>query len=214
MKINSISILLIDDHKLIRETLAYILSADLRFSVIGNTGSATEAITILKLKKPDIVLLDVNMKPVDGFELTRSIMKCSPKSKIIGISMYTIMTYVKALFRCGAKGYVTKSSPKEEMFEAILTVFQGEQYVCEEIKNRIATDLLEDNYEDDRKIDKLTARELEIIKLLRTGSSSKEIANSLGVSYKTIEVHRGNILKKLKVKNRAELVNFVNMNGL
>jgi DNA-binding NarL/FixJ family response regulator len=214
MKINPISILLVDDHKLIRETLAYILSADLRFTVIGNTGSATEAITILKLKKPDIVLLDVNMKPVDGFELARSIMNCSPMSKIIGISMYSITTYVKALFRCGAKGYVTKSSPKAEMFDAILKVFEGEQYVCEEIKNKIATNLLEDNYEDDRKIDKLTSRELEIIKLLRTGSSSKEIANSLHVSYKTIEVHRYNILRKLKLKNRAELVNFVNMNGL
>ena len=212
---NQISILIVDDHKLVRETWNHLLSQDPRFLVIGQADSAIEAVAIAKMKNPDVVLMDINMGPEDGFAITRSILSCSPSSKIIGITMHTNTTYVKTLFRCGAKGYVTKNSSKEEMFEAILEVSRGQRYVCSEIKDAMAFNLLNENIDEAaRGIDKLTQRELEIIKLIKAGNPSNEIAKTLGLSRKTIDVHRYNIFRKLNLKNVAELVNFANMNCL
>ena len=211
---NPISILLVDDHKLIRESWAFILNNDIRFSVIGETCSAEEAISIAKLKTPGIVLMDINMLPVDGFEATKSIRACSPLTQIIGVSMHNAPGYVKFLFKCGAKGYVTKNSAKEEMFDAIERVSKGHTYICNEIKNKISYQLIKDENDGEPTINKLTKREMEIIKLIRNGLSSKEIADQFGLSCRTVEVHRYNIQKKLNLKNTASLVNFVNINGL
>ena len=189
---NPISILLVDDHKLVRESWAFILNNDIRFLVVGEACSAEEAISIAKLKTPSIVLMDINMLPIDGFEATRSIRACSPVTEIIGVSMHNASSYVKLLFQCGAKGYVTKNSAKEEMFDAIVRVSKGHTYICNEIKNTISNQLITN--EDDREptINKLTKREMEIIKLISKGLSSKEIADQFGLSCRTVEVHRYN----------------------
>ena len=109
----------------------------------------------------------------------------------------------------GARGYVTKNSSKEEMMKAILEVHQGNKYVCDEIKNNISELVLEEN-RDVPNVNALTEREIQIINLIKDGQSSKEIAVHLNISLKTVEVHRHNVLKKLKLKNSASLVNFIN----
>jgi len=204
-----ITILIADDHKLIRETWTYILNTDERFEVVAECGDAEQAVELAKELTPDIVLMDINMAPFNGFEATEKIRKVSPESKIIGVSMHSQPAYAKKMLQVGARGYVTKNSSKEEMFTAISEVFRGNKYVCDEIKTIISDQLLDDNH-DIPSINSLTEREMQIIHHIREGHSSKEIASQLDISLKTVEVHRHNILKKLKLKNSASLVNFIN----
>jgi DNA-binding NarL/FixJ family response regulator len=209
---SKINILIADDHKLIRETWSYILNSDARFQVIGECGDAQEAVELARTKRPHVVLMDINMTPFSGLEATQRIRKISPGSKVIGVSMHSQPAYAKKMLQMGARGYVTKNSSKEEMIKAILEVNHGNKYICDEIKNIISEQLL-DEKEDSPNINALTEREMQIINFIKEGLSSKEIATSLSISLKTVEVHRHNILKKLKLKNSASLVNFINTNA-
>lgn len=204
-----ISVLIADDHKLIRDTWSFILNSDPRFEVIAECGDSEQAVEAARIKRPNIVLMDINMLPISGFEATEKIRKVSPASKIIGVSMHSQPAYAKKMLQIGARGYVTKNSSKEEMMKAILEVHQGNKYICEEIKNNISELVLEEN-KDVPNVNALTEREIQIINLIKDGQSSKEIAGHLNISLKTVEVHRHNVLKKLKLKNSASLVNFIN----
>lgn len=204
-----ISVLIADDHKLIRETWSYILNNDPRFAVVAECGDSEQAVEMSKAKRPNIVLMDINMTPISGFEATERIRKVSPVSRIIGVSMHSQPAYAKKMLQIGARGYVTKNSSREEMIKAILEVHAGNKYICDEIKNNISELILEEN-KDVPNVNALTEREIQIINLIKEGLSSKEIATNLAISLKTVEVHRHNILKKLKLKNSASLVNFIN----
>ncbi len=206
---SKITILIADDHKLIRETWTYILNSDERFDVVAECGDAEQAVELAKELSPNIVLMDINMPPFNGFEATEQIRKISPDTKVIGVSMHSQPAYAKKMLQVGARGYVTKNSSKEEMFKAIIEVYNGNKYVCDEIKTIISDQLLDDN-NDAPSVNSLTEREMQIINHIREGHSSKEIASQLDISLKTVEVHRHNILKKLKLKNSASLVNFIN----
>ncbi len=209
---DKITILIADDHKLIRETWSFILNSDPRFQVVSQCSNGEEAIAEAQKLRPKIALLDINMTPITGLEATQQIRKYSPATKIIGVSMHSQPAYVKKLLKLGAHGYVTKNSPQNEMFEAIVEVNKGGRYICSEVK----TILSEQAFEEDSNtgVNSLSNRELEIIKLIKDGLSSKEISTQLNISLKTVEVHRHNILKKLNLKNSAALVNFINSSGL
>ena len=129
-----ISILLVDDHRLIRDSWSFILNSDQRFEVVAETSNGEEAIEMAHNLKPDIILMDVNMTPINGFDATRQILKNSPEAKIIGVSMHSMPAYAKRMLQLGALGYVTKNSSKEEMLKAILEVNEGRKYICEEVK--------------------------------------------------------------------------------
>ena len=216
LSMEKISILLVDDHRLIRDSWSFILNSDPRFEVIAETSNGDEAISIAREKRPAIILMDVNMTPVNGFDATREIRKISPDSKIIGISMHSMPAYAKRMLQLGAMGYVTKNSSKEEMIRAILEVKEGNKFVCEEVKNILAQQELDENGSGSHPADmnNLSRRELDIIQLIKEGHSSREIALQLDISLKTVEVHRYNILKKLNLKNTASLVNYINLQGL
>jgi DNA-binding NarL/FixJ family response regulator len=211
---DKISILLVDDHRLIRDSWSFILNSDSRFEVIGETSTGEEAIEIARNKRPDIVLMDVNMSPVNGFDATKQIRKFSPGSKVIGVSMHSMPAYAKRMLQLGAMGYVTKNSSKDEMITAIMEVNGGRKYICDEVKNILAQQELDEGSAPATDMNNLSRRELDIIQLIKEGLSSKEIALQLDISLKTVEVHRYNILKKLNLKNTAALVNFINTQGL
>ena len=204
----AISILIADDHKLLRDTWSFILNTDNRFKVVAECSNGEEAIEQAKQKRPQIVLMDINMSPVSGLEATRQIRKVSPGSKIIGVSMHSQPAYAKKMLQIGAKGYVTKNSSRDEMFKAIMEVHLGNRYICDEVKNIISEQIMDDN--PSQGINALSEREMQIVKLIKEGFSSKEISAQLSISLKTVEVHRHNILKKLNLKNSAALVNYIN----
>ena len=210
---SKITVMIVDDHTLIRETWSFLLGRNENFDVIAELGDGQKAIDIARDKRPQIVLLDINMAPMNGFDILKMIRKLSPGSKVIAVSMHSQPAYAKKMLRLGAKGYVTKNSPKQEMLDAITEVNRGNIYICQEVKNILSDQMLG---EEDAAagLNQLSEREIEVINQIRDGLSSKEIADKLGISIKTVEVHRHNILKKLKVKNTASLINYINSSGL
>lgn len=205
--------MIVDDHTLIRETWSFLLGRDEKFEVIAEVGDGQRAIEIARDKRPNIVLLDINMAPLNGFDVLKMIRKLSPGSKVIAVSMHSQPAYAKKMLRLGARGYVTKNSPRQEMVDAIMDVTAGNIYICQEVKNILSEQMLGED-EGTAGLNQLSEREIEVINQIRDGLSSKEIADRLGISIKTVEVHRHNILKKLKVKNTASLINYINSTGL
>lgn len=208
-----ITILIADDHTLVRETWSFILNTDKRFQVIAESGSGEDAVELAKQLKPDIVIMDINLPGMNGIEATQMISECSPESKILGVSLHTQPTYARKMIQKGAMGYVTKNSSREEMFKAIMEIQAGHQYICDEIK-AIVSEQVSSGEDQHTGLNSLSQRELEVINFIKKGFSSKKIAETLELSVKTVEVHRYNILKKLNLKNSAALVNFINNSQL
>ncbi|MBM3439250.1 MAG: response regulator transcription factor [Bacteroidetes bacterium] len=208
-----ITIIIADDHKLIRETWSHILNTDERFRVVGECSNGEEAVETAKKLRPRILLMDINMSPLNGIEATQLVRKFAPATKVIGVSMHSQPAYVKKMLKIGASGCVTKNSPKDEMLAAIVEVDKGNRFICSEVKNILSEQMFEDDAEGTG-INALSNREIDVIKLTKEGVSLKEISKALNISLKTVEVHRHNILKKLNLKNSAALVNYINTSGL
>jgi len=205
-----INIILADDHKLFRETLAVLLGSDDRFRVIASCGDSLEAIGSIQREKPDIVLMDIDIRPISGIEATEKICAVTA-ARVIGLSMHNHPSYVKKMMRAGAMGYVTKNSSKTEIFTAIVEVNKGNKFICQETKTMFAEAVLEGNVAPPH-AGLLTERELEIVNYIKKGLSSREIAGRISVALKTVEVCRHSILKKLKLNNSCSLVEFMNHN--
>lgn len=205
---DSIRILITEDHKLLRETLTWIFNSDSRFTVVGASENGEDAVVLTQKLSPDIVLMDVNLPAMNGIEATGQIRRHSPDSKVIGISLHNQPSYARKMMQKGAMGYLTKNASKDEMFYAITEVHNGKKYICEEIKNTLSDQVMSGDNQSDG-VNSLSPRELEIIGCIKNGASSKQIAETLCISVKTVEVHRYNILKKLKLKNSASLVNYM-----
>ena len=203
-----ITILVTDDQALVREAWSFILKSNPKFEVIAECSSGEEAIKKSIELHPNIVIMDINLPGMKGIEATEQIMKYSPDSKIIGVSMHSEPAYVRKIMDAGALGYVTKNSHPEVMFKAIFEVAAGRKYICAEIKNILSELFLNDA--ESKKDKSLSVREIEIVECIKKGDSSKEIATKLNLSAKTVEAHRYNILKKLDLKNSASLVDFMN----
>jgi DNA-binding NarL/FixJ family response regulator len=196
-----INIIIVDDHKLIREMWKEMFSRNPNLKVIGESGMMQEAIELIKQKRPDLVLLDINLAGDSGFDAMPLIKKYAPGTQVIVVSMHNQPAYAKKMLRMGAKGYITKNSSSQEIIQAIKTVMDGGKYICDEIKDALTLQVISDEPEEPSVKD-LTLREIEIIKLIKEGLASKEIADRLNISVRTVEVHRYNILKKLKLKAR------------
>lgn len=204
-----ITILITDDHMLIRETWAFILNADPRFSVVAEAGSGEAAVELAKQLRPNVAIMDIKLPGINGIEAAELIRKFSPCTKILGVSMHTQPAYVREMMQKGAMGYVTKNSSTKEMCKAIMEIHSNRKYICDEIKNILSVGMISDS-EESSGFNALTKREIQLIQLIKKGYSSREIAESLSITFKTVEAHRYNILKKLKLKNTAAMVNHIN----
>ena len=208
-----ITIIIFDDHNLVAEMWSELINSDERFSVIAICNdTSTKSIELVKSKKPDVVIMDINIQPISGIDATKLVRKESPGSKIIGVSMHNQPSFAKRMMKNGATGYVTKSSNRNEMFDAITAVSSGQKYICKEIQENLSKQLLVDDDAPD--ISKLSEREIDVLKHIKDGLSSKEIAEKLFLSARTVEVHRSNILKKLNLKNTASLLKFIHNSSL
>jgi DNA-binding NarL/FixJ family response regulator len=208
-----ISIAVVEDHQLIRDMWATLFAGNGQLEVVGGSGELEQAIEMIKTKRPDIVLLDINLPKASGLDAVPLIRKFSPGTRIIAVSMHSQPAYAKKMMQLGARAYVTKNSSHQEMFKAIDEVMNGRTYLCSEIKDILSEQIMNNEFGESG-IKDLSLREIEIIKLIKEGLSSKEIAAKLNLSYRTVEVHRHNILKKLKLNNTAALINFINTTDL
>ncbi len=200
---DEIKVMVVDDHALIREAWVAMLSAAPGIVVVAKTDNADEAFLFANNLRPDIVLMDINLKGSNGFEAAERIYNSVPKVRIIGLTLHDEINYVKKFLSVGGKGYLTKNITREELVNAVHAVYNGETYIANEIKDRYFASLLHVENEDNKK--ELTLKEIEVVKLISTGLTSKEIADKLFLSPRTVETHRHNILKKLGFSNAAQL---------
>jgi len=206
------TVMIVDDHVLLQDTWSLLLNSSEKYDVVGKAGNGEDAIELAKEKRPDLMLVDINMTPMNGFEVLQQVRKFSPGTKVIGVSMHSQPAYAKKMLREGAKGYITKNSNSDEFLFGINEVAEGRQYVCKQVKEILVDQVLSNG--KSAGIEALSKRELEVIGYIRDGLTSKEIADILCIASKTIEVHRHNILKKLGVKNSAGLIQMINNHGL
>jgi len=209
---NKTTILIVDDHQLIRQTWSFILNNNLGYNVTGECSNAKDAVELAASLRPDIIILDINLPGMSGVEAVPHLLASSPSSKILAVSTHNQPVYARRMIKNGAMGYVCKNSSSQEMFQALQEVKSGKRYICEEIKEVLANQIISN--EGENKFKTLSDRELEVIRYIKKGFSSKEMAEKLFISVKTVEVHRFNILKKLHLKNTAALVNYINVNSI
>lgn len=207
-----IKILIVEDHTLVRENITLFLNLNEAFEVVGATGDGQEALELAKILLPEIILMDINLNGViSGLDATSMITAIVPEAKIIGLSMHNQPSYARTMMQKGAMGYITKSSSQNEIVDGILKVYSGSRFFCNEIRDNIADQMINPQGENN-KMYSLSKRELEILKYIKDGDSSKDIADKLFISTRTAEVHRYNILKKLNLKNSTTLVNYLHQN--
>lgn len=204
----NLTVLIADDHSLIREAWELTINATPGFTVLAACGNGNEAVELARTLRPDIVLMDINLPGLDGIEATQQIRRYAPVSKVLAVSSHTHPTYARRMLQNGASGYLTKMASAGELFEAMTAVSNNKKYVCHEMKSSFAKQYCSDD-KGKEKLNSLSQREVEIIKLVKEGFSSKEIAQQLFLSVRTVEVHRHNILRKLDLKNSASLIDFI-----
>ena len=208
----SMRIFIIDDQRLIIDTWTRLLSDVEGFQVVGSALESTGGLHTIKSYSPDIVLLNLNIKDTSGIDLCAKIIKELPKTKIIGLSLQSKVTIVKKVLAKGAKGYLTKNIEIDELINAIKIVSTGETYICEEVQSKLIQELLF-NTDVRGSSTELTSKEVEILGQVAKGLTSKEIAEELFISARTVETHRHNILKKLKLPNTARLISWAVKKG-
>ena len=210
-----ISLILVDDHVIMRDGLRNLLKEESDIEVIGEADNGRDAVKISIEKNPDIVVMDIAMHDMNGIEATRQIKKENPDIKIIALSMHSERQIVVGIFRAGASGYLLKDSTSAELVEAIRSVNSGGNYISQKISDIVLKEI--SNTKKDSKetgLDVLTNRESEILQLISEGNSTKRIAKVLFISPKTVESHRANIMEKLNIHNLPELTKYAIRAGL
>jgi two-component system, NarL family, response regulator NreC len=203
-----IRIMLADDHTLLRQGLRRIIDSDPELTVVAEAGSGTEAISLAELHRPDVAVMDIAMKELNGIEAAMQIQRRSPDTAILILSMFSDDRYVMRAVRAGARGYLLKDSVEDDLLKAIRATHAGHSYFSPQIARTLLdgyarglnTHEMEDRYE------LLTLRERQIYQLLAEGRSNKEIAQLLTLSLHTVETHRVRIMEKMDVHSAAELV--------
>ncbi len=210
---NSIRILIADDHTIVRAGIRSLVEKLPQLTVVGEASDGREILALVSKSKPDIVLMDVAMPNLNGIEATSRIIKETPTTRVIMLSMHANEEYVVQALRAGAAGYLLKSAATAELELAIQAVARGETYLSPTISKRLITDYLA---RDAGKgpMDELTARQREILQLIAEGKSTKEIAALLNVSVKTVESHRAQLMERLDIHDVAGLVRYAIRMGL
>ena len=210
----SVKILMVDDHKIVREGLCALVNGEPDMEVIGQAQDGGEAIRLTRRLKPDVIVMDVNMPGMDGVDATRRIVNNVPDIKIIALTMYPKKSFVMEMLSAGASGYILKNDAFAELAKAINTVMAGETYLCPK-----AASILVDHYvrNHPRSVSAnvlLTNRQREVLKLLAEGKSTKESALILKLSPKTVDACRRRVMEKLDVQNIAQLIKYAIREGL
>jgi two-component system, NarL family, response regulator NreC len=211
-----ISLLLVDDHAVVRVGLRMLLESEPDIEIVGEADSGSEALNQVTRYLPDVVLMDIGLPDFSGIDATREIKRLSPETAVIALTIHEDEEYFFKMLEAGASGYVPKRAAPEELLTAIRAAAQGEVYLYPSLAKLLVKDYLHqgDSAREERTLDGLTAREQEILTLLADGASNSEIADSLSISPKTVARHRENIMRKLNLHSRSELVKYAIRKGI
>ena len=210
MQNKPITVVLADDHTIVRQGLAKLLEGEPNLRVVGEAENGREAVEKVEELKPDIVLMDIAMPMLNGIDATRQIRKAFPHTKVIILSMHSHDRYISELFGLGASGYLLKSSTGTDIINAIHAALKGEIYLSPSISHKVIEDYISlkgKSHQEDL-YNRLSNREREVFQMIAEGRSTREISEILYVSPSTVKTHRSNIMEKLKMDNISQLIQF------
>ncbi|MGM0452951.1 MAG: response regulator [Thermodesulfobacteriota bacterium] len=211
----SIRILLADDHKITRDGLRALLEQQPDMAVIGEAENGREAIRMAMDLQPDVVVMDISMPELNGIEATRQIYTDLPDTQVIALSMYADRRYVTGMLKAGVSGYLLKNCAIDELISAISAVVENKSYLSPRIADTVMKDYTQILQADAETVEELlTVREREVLQLIAEGLSTRQIAERIHVSIKTVETHRQQVMKKLNAKSVAELTKIALREGL
>lgn len=199
-----VKVMLVDDHELVRSGIASLLDREVGINIVAQAGSGEEAVDLAAILQPDVILMDVSMPGMGGVEAARRILHGNPDIKIIALSVYCDGPIPLQLLKLGVSSFISKSSPADEMIQAIHKVMRGERYLCSEVANNMAFQGISGNPESP--FLELSHREAEVVTLILQGRSIKQMSDILKLSDKTINTYRYRVYGKLDVKNDIELI--------
>ncbi|MCB9335605.1 MAG: response regulator transcription factor [Flavobacteriales bacterium] len=210
-----IKTLLVDDHKIVRDGIKMILNSAPNIEVTAEASNGVDALKYLENNNNiDVVLMDISMTELNGVDATEIIKKLYSKINILALTMHSEESYISKMMNAGALGYVLKDISSENLIDAVKTVAEGKNYYCNSVSNTIISKLLNpSNSNKHQKTSILSKREISVLKEVTKGISNIEIAKVLEISNRTVETHRRNILKKLGLKNTAEMITYAIKNG-
>ncbi len=211
----TITVVLTDDHMIIRDGLRALLERQPDMEVVAEADNGRTALKHVKELSPDVVIMDIGMRELNGIDATRQIVKISPGVKVLALSMYSDKRFIKGMLKAGASGYMLKDSAFKELIDAIRVIVDNKTYISPSIASIVMNDYLGNSPEKDGSTRSLlTSRELEVLQLLAEGKSTKRIALSLDLSIKTIESHRNRVMQKIDVSNIADLTKYALREGI
>lgn len=209
-----IRILIADDHQILRAGLRSLLNAAPNFEVIGEATNGLEAIEATEKLQPDILLMDIAMPVMDGLEATRHISKRMPEVRILILTMHEDNAILKEIMNSGASGYIIKRAAESELVDAIYAVWRGMLYVHPILMQALMNSPEKPGAAGDAPAEPLTSREIEVLRYIVRGYTNRQIAEALTISVRTVETHRSNIMDKLNLHSRVELVRYAAEHGL
>ena len=212
-----ISILLADDHEIVRRGLRALLETQTSYKVVGEAMTGRQAVEQARKLKPDVVIMDISMPELNGLEATRQIRDEIPQTEILILSVHESEQLVREVLEAGARGYVLKSDAGRDLIRAVETLYQHRPFFTAKVSEMVLEGYLKGGGSVDYErssLSRLTSREREIVQLLAEGKSNKEVAAILDLSVKTVETHRGNIMKKLDLHSISDLVRYAIRNQL
>ena len=212
----AIRVLVVDDHAIVRQGIRQVLEEADGFAVVGEAGDGTAAMAAAALHLPDVVVLDVSLPGGTGLEVARRLKQALPDTRILMLSVYDNTEYVLEAVRAGADGYLLKDSSPAELRDAIRAVHAGESAFSAATARQLNAGLRQEaqRREKEDRLAQLTSREREVLRLIVEGRTNKETAATLGISHRTVETHRENILRKLGVRSVAELTRLAIETGM
>ena len=211
-----INVFLADDHAIVREGLKLLLEEQTDITVVGMAGDGRDAVSQIRKLRPDVAVIDITMPELNGIEATQQICEICPSTRVIILSMHVAKEQVFRALEAGARGYVLKETVSTDVIQAIRTVNSGRRYMSEIISDIIIDDLMSHLKQEERKdtLSILSSREREIFQLIVEGKSSRDVADLLCLSPKTVNTYRYRMMEKLGIDNLSELVRFAIQNGL
>jgi len=206
----SIKCLIVDDHTLFREGLRRVLESESDLQVVGEASDAAQGHDQVRQLRPDVVLMDIGMPGVSSFEAARLIERDCPGTRLIFLTMHEDEEYLLQCLEVGAFGYILKDAPAPKLISAVRDVFQGRKYLSPQVLGKLVDDFRSraQGRRGQPRGATLTPREREVVKMIAEGNSVKEIAILLGLSVKTVEAHKFNLMRKLDIHNKAQLVTY------
>jgi two-component system response regulator NreC len=208
---------MVEDHALVRQGVKALLDEESDITIVGEASDGSQALVLAQQLRPDIVLMDLTLPGLGGIEATRQICERYSDMKVVVLSMHDSEEYVFRALQAGASGYIVKSSTSEELVLALRAVAAGSTFLSPKISRILIDDYMrraKTHESDEEALSILTPRERELLQLIATGLTNRQIAERLHVSVKTVETHRGNMMRKLDVHDRAGLVKFAIDSGL